>query len=300
MRHVAATLLAGGILASAGTALAAAPLVVPVVPLAEAPVVDGSVAEWGGSGWLAVPVSPAVAPDERAKYGLEGEDRNATGKLSVQLKAGVAGGRFFLAVRWADDAADTEYKGWEWSGTKYTEAKRREDMFAVRFHKDGDFDRSMLSGKTYSADLWLWSAARTNPAGLAEDWWHVLSSKPIDDAAEYEVKGVGTVYIRKHRDAGNPIYRAVRAPKEKGAERLPSFELTGSASGSVVDVAAKGRWRAGQWQLEMARRLDTGNADDTAFAPGRKILGQIAVFNRGSDEHKSVSEPLLFDFSALR
>ena len=46
--------------------------------------------------------------------------------------------------------------------------------------------------------------------------------------------------------------------------------------------------------------MNTGNADDIAFKAGLKVIGQIAVFNRGSDENKSVSEPLLFDFSAAK
>jgi hypothetical protein len=49
----------------------------------------------------------------------------------------------------------------------------------------------------------------------------------------------------------------------------------------------------------MSRALLTGNADDAGFKPGQKLLGQIAVFNRSSDEHKSISEPLLFDFGAI-
>lgn len=293
--------IAGAVLALlAASGRAAEPQTVPVAALAEAPALDGNPAEWGNAGWVKVAVKPAVAAHERAALGLEGEDRNAAGSLTVQVKAGVAAGRFYVAVRWPDDKADSEYKGWQWSGAKYAEGKQREDMLALRFHKDGDFDRSMLAGKSYGVDVWLWSAARTNPAGLAEDWFHLISNRPIDDAAEYEVKGVGTVYIKKNRDAGSPIYRNLRAPKEKGGERLPSFELTGNAAGSVADVAAKGQWKAGEWRLEMARRLDTGNPDDVAFAPGRKVLGQIAVFNHGSDEHKSVSEPLLFDFSSVK
>lgn len=278
---------------------AAEPVPVPVAQLPAAPVVDGNLADWGKAGWLKIPVKPAVDREERARWGLEGEDRNVTGERVVELKAGVFADRFYLAVRWPDDTADAEHKGWEWTGAKYAEGKRREDMFAVRFHKEGDFDRSMLAGRSYSVDVWLWSAARTNPAGLAEDWWHQLSGRPIDDAAEYMIPGVGTIYIKKHRDAGSPIYRHARAPKEKGAERLPSIELTGNAAGSVADVAARGRWNGGHWQLEFSRRLDTGNGDDVAFVAGRKILGQIAVFNRGFDEHKSISEPLRFDFTAL-
>ncbi|HEX5804492.1 MAG TPA: ethylbenzene dehydrogenase-related protein [Azospira sp.] len=280
--------------------LAAPPQVVPVAAAAKAPAIDGELADWGRDGWIKVAVKPAVAPAERAKLGLGPEDRNQTGSITVEIKALAAGGRLFLAARWPDDAADTAYRGWEWSGARYSEGKARDDMFAVRWHLDGDFDRSMLSGSSYRVDLWLWSAGRSNPLGLAEDMRHEISTRAIEDAAEYAVQGVGTVYIKKHRDAGDPLYKTVRPPKTKGADRLDSFELNPKPAGGTADVQAKGVWKNGFWQLEMARKLDTGNADDRAFAAGEKVSGQIAVFNRASDEHKSVSEPLLFDFSAVR
>lgn len=276
------------------------PQVITVLPLASAPAIDGSLAEWGTGGWIKVPVTPAVAREDRAKLGLAGEDSNFTGTILVQLKAGVSNGRMYLAVRWPDDAPNTEYKGWDLRGDRYVESKKREDMFAVRFHLDGDYDRSMLSGKTYRVDVWLWSAARTDPLGLAEDMVHSVSGKSIDDAAEYAVRDRGTVYIKKQRDAGTPLYQSVRAPREAGAEHLPGIKLNSNPGGSIADVKAKGMWKGGFWNLELGRALDTGNADDVKFKPGQKALGQIAVFNRGWDEHKSISEPLLFDFSQVR
>ena len=157
----------------------------------------------------------------------------------------------------------------------------------------------MLSAKSYVADVWFWSAARTNPVGYAEDWTHQVSTRMIEDAAEYAVKGVGTVFIKKLRDSGSGPYKPLPRPKDKAGERLPSFEVLKSPAGSIADVTAKGRWAAGKWSLELSRKLDTGHADDAAFAAGKKLLGQIAVFNRGADENKSVSESLLFDFGAL-
>ncbi len=281
---------------------AAPPQVIPVSALNNPPQIDGDLKDWEQNGWISVSVRPAVEPQDRGKLGLAAEDRNQTGRVTVQVKAGVAGDRFYLAVRWPDESADTEYGGWELRGNRYFDQRRREDMFAVRFHMGGDFDRSMLSNKTYTVDTWLWSAARTNPAGLAEDMTQTVSAKPIEQAAEYEVKGIGTVYIKKIRDAGNPIYRMIRPPPTASASapQSPSFELTGKASGSMADVAAKGVWKAKHWHLEFSRKLDTGNADDVVFKPGQKLLGQIAVFNRGYDEHKSVSEPLYFDFTAIK
>ncbi|MBI2308784.1 MAG: hypothetical protein HYU78_15965 [Rhodocyclales bacterium] len=294
-------LLAGALLpAVVGAAEPDPPQLVPVAVLAKAPAVDGNLADWGKDGWVRVAVHPAVLPSARARFGLDGEDRNHTGSINVELKAGVADGRFFLAARWPDDAADTAYRGWEWSGGRYVEGKARDDMFAVRWHLDGTFDRSMLSANSYRVDVWLWSAGRSNAQGLAEDMLHEVATREIENAAEYAVQGVGTVYIKKHRDAGDPLYKTVRPPKTQGTARIESFELNPKAAGSTTDVQAKGVWKGGFWNLELARKLDTGHADDRPFAPGAKITGQIAVFNRASDEHKSVSEPLRFDFGAVR
>ena len=286
---------------SANSALAeTAPQVLAVLALPGAVLLDGNLKEWGGDGWIKVPLKPSLDKSERAKYGLEAESQNHTGAITVLLKAGVAQGRFFLAARWPDDNPDTDYKGWEWNGSKYAEGKKRDDMFAVRFHLDGDYDRSMLSGKNYRADVWLWSAGRTNPSGYAEDMMHVISGKLIENAAEYETVDSGTVYIKKSRDAGNPLYKPTRAPKAKQADQLASFEALANASGSVADVAAKAVWKDGYWNIEFGRKLDTGNPDDAVFKAGKKLLGQIAVFNHSSDEHKSISEALWFDFSAVK
>lgn len=268
--------------------------------LAAVPKVDGDLADWGPDGWTAVRVKPALERKERARYGLEeGDDHNQTGTLTVQLKAGVAAGRFYLAVRWPDATEDKDAGGWDWNGSKYAPGRKRDDMFAVRFHLAGDFDRSMLSGKDYKVDLWLWSAARTNPTGVADDGHHAFTTRLTEDAAEYALPDGRTVYIKRHRDGGTPTWRALPAPRERQAERAPSFESQ-KASGSAADVAAVGRWSGGHWQLEFGRALSTGNADDAVFKPGLRLLGQIAVFNRGWVEHKSVSEPLQFEFPPSR
>lgn len=297
MKAVLSSLLVAACFQSAAHALDSTP--VKVVALKDVPTVDGELGEWGKDGWIKIPIKPAVDKSERAKLGLESEDKNYTGQIVVQLKFGVAKGRLYVAARWPDDSQDVAYKGWDWAGTRYTESRKREDMFAIRFHLDGDYDRSMLSGTTYKADVWLWSAARTNPTGFAEDMSHAFSASPIESAAEFSVQGIGTAYVKKQRDSGSGIYKVIRPPKEKTADHLPSFEPVAAPSGSVADVSAKGVWKAGYWNLELSRVMSTGNADDAVFKPGSKLLGQIAVFNRSADEHKSISEPLLIDFSGI-
>lgn len=268
-----------------------------VAPLTNLPRVDGRLGDWGHDGWIKIPVKPALDRTERARLGLDpSDDKNHTGSLDVNLRIGTHSGRIFIAIRYPDAAPDTEYRMWEWRGEKYSEGKQREDMFALRFHLAGDFDRSMLSTKDYKADVWHWSAARTNPAGVAEDMTHHMTTSMLDSAAEYTLPdGKTTIYIRKTRDAGNAPYRMLPRPKERKGDKLPSFEIA-SASGSAADVIAKGEWSNGYWHLEFSRALNTGNPDDVVFRAGTRVLGQMAVFNKGYSEHKSVSEPLIFEF----
>jgi hypothetical protein len=278
----------------------APPQVIAVQNLGSTPKVDGELGEWGSDGWIKIPVKPALPRDERAKYGLEPSgERNTTGKLEVEMKAGVAGGKLYIAVRYPDDAADAQYKDWVWRDNKYQRDIQLDDMFAVRFHLSGDYDRTMLSTKEYRVDVWLWSAARSNPTGFAEDMNHLITTKMQDSAAEYQVKDGPVIYISKQRDEGAGPYDVVSRPRENKGDKLVSF-VAATPSGSGADVAAKGVWKAGHWSLEFARALNTSRADDVVFKPGGKLLGQIAVFNRSAAENKSVSEPLLFDFSAVK
>ena len=276
------------------------PQVIPVTRLGTAPKLDGDISEWGNTGWVKVAVAPALSKTDRTKYGLDpNDDKNQTGNLTVLLKAVTVGDQFFVALKYPDSSEDTTSRHWEWRDGKYVEGKQRDDMFAIRFHMSGTFDRSMLSNQDYTVDVWLWSAANTNPSGLAEDMMHHITTNMIDSAAEYESPDKKTIYIKKSRDAGDAPYKRLPKPKVNKGDRLPSFELT-TSSGSAADVAAKGRWKAGYWQLEFSRALNTGNPDDVTFKPGQKTLAQIAVFNQGYAEHKSVSDPLLFDFQATK
>jgi hypothetical protein len=277
MRFTAMTLVLAPALALAE------PQIVPVVPLASEPAVDGVLDEWPGE-WLRIPIDSAVEDDEK----------NRAGAIEVLLKAGIANGRIYVAARWPDSDASVEYRRWVKRGKKHRRSKTRDDMFALRFHMSGDYDRTMISEKAYRVDVWVWSAGRSNPAGYAEDYSHAITTDVVDDAAEYELPGGATVYITKAKDAGDPIFSYVKPAKDAKEKELPSVVWGAAPSGSMADVKAKGVWSDGTWSLEMGRALDTGHADDVKLSPGQEILGQIAVFDRSNAEHKSVSEPLAF------
>jgi len=251
------------------------------------PQTDGELSEWQALEPYLIKITPAI----------ENDDKNRTGTIEVKLWVGLRDGRIHVAARWPDDAPDTEFRPWVWRGKKYKRSKVRDDMFALRFALAGDFNRSMIADANYEVDVWVWSAGRSNAVGNASDYKHTISVKMIEDVAEYETEDGKTVYIDRDKDDGYIGFNTQKPGKTKTASRLPSINVSRESSGSVADVTAKGVWKDGFWMLEMQRLLDTKHDDDVRLFAGQKILGQIAVFNKSGDQHKSVSEPLLFSFS---
>jgi hypothetical protein len=264
---------------------------VPVVALETPPAVDGDLGEWTDDGWIRVTIQPAVKDDAD----------NRIGTIEVQLRAGVHGDRFYFAARWPDRRADTVYKPWEWRGDRYRRGKRLDDMFAARFDLAGDYHNCMIADVDYRVDVWLWSAARSNVAGYADDTWQMVTTKFTENAAEYTGPQGKTVYIRKKRDTGTPVYANTKPDRRTfQGDKLPGIKWDATPDGSAADVRAKGVWADGHWQLEMSRALVTGHDDDAELPLGAMRVGAVAVFDRNSGEHKSVSGDLHYDFSALR
>ncbi len=268
--------------------ISAEPLTIAVSRAQSSPVVDGKLDEWGKDGWHKIPVKSAI----------EGDKDNRTGNIAVEVKTVISGKDFFIAARWPDKSESINYKNWVWKRKKYKRGKKLDDMFAVRFDMGGNYDICMIVEKTYKADVWLWSAGRSNPAGLANDMWHLVTTDMMEDAAEYKTPSGKIVYIKKYKDEGSPIFENTRPNRKKNVgDKLPGIKVLDNPSGSVADVKAKGIWKDGYWTLELSRSLDTKNEDDVAFQPGKKLLGAIAVYNKGTAEHKSVSGDLLFEFA---
>ena len=247
--------------------------------------VDGNLGDWGQVGWQQIQIAPAI----------ENDAKNFTGKMTVSLAARTLDGYIYLAARWPDKKANTTYKNWAWKGNRYRRGKELDDMFALRFEMNGDYDSCMLSQKDYGVDVWLWSAGRSNLSGYAEDLTHTISTNMIENAAEVEDKDGRIVYIKKYKDKGSPIYKNSRPKRKVFAGKLIKGINPGTPSGSMADVKAAGQWLDGHWILEMSRKLETSHADDIKLSKGKSIRGAIAVFNKSASEHKSNSGTLIFD-----
>ncbi len=208
----------------------------------------------------------------------------------VSLRAAYTDTHVYLLAVWDDGTQDEKsHRTWKWDGEKkaYVEDSDREDMFAVAFQHTGDFTADMLSPVEAVWDIWHWKAVRTNPQGHAMDKTHRYGkSQPAGRANKHPATDGTEIWIARPEDAGDTVEKSQPAPTEFKGDRVPRY-LPGTPSGSAADVQAKGAWLAGKWSVEFARKLDTGQADDTAFDPSRSYRMAVSVHDRTGEMDKA-------------
>ena len=114
--------------------------------------------------------------------------------------------------------------------------------------------------------------------GLAHDKHWIVSDKPVKKAKKFTTPDGKTVYVRRKSDKGSRLYKPTRYDV-KQKDVMPRYKLNKSPTGSIADVKAKGVWRDGRWYLEIARKLNTGNADDAVISAKGSIEIAVAAFN---------------------
>lgn len=256
--------------------------------LSKAPTLDGDGADWSEIPENVIRVSPSQANDPL----------NHLGTVKVILKAGHHKGFIYFMVKWPDSTENRTHNTWFWDKAKkqYVAGDDKEDGVALKFDMGGDFDYCMLTDKEYTADVWTWKAARTDPAGLAEDGLHVFSRHPIPRArAKRILNGPGEIWIRRTVDKGSKIY-TINFPLEYVADQLSRYTIQRDPFGSIADVKAKGKWADGFWTVEFMRKFDTGHDDDVKFELTKPVKGAIAVFDNAEAYHHSTSGTITFRF----
>jgi len=261
---------------------------VTVKRLLKAPVIDGDADDWSSVPENIIRVSPAQADDAL----------NHLGTVDVILKAGYHRSVIYFMVRWPDSDENRTHNTWIWDKARkqYTAGTDKEDGVALKFDMGGDFDYCMLTGKEYRADVWTWRAARTDPAGLAEDGMHVFSRRPVPRAgAKRILNGPGEIWIRRTPDKGSRIY-TIQFPLDYAGDQVPRYVIQKDPFGSIADVKAKGKWANGFWTVEFMRKFDTQHDDDVTFELVRSVKGALAVFDNTEVYHHSTSGTITFRF----
>lgn len=162
---------------------------------------------------------------------------------------------------------------------------------------EADKDRiATLKANGVFLDQWHWRAARGGPIGYSDDVY-VLDYRNADAGRSAFTDNVNpdTKLPAKMFDPAKAGYAAMKWEDIKAgrvsqddkyylyADHMKDFDPSyqwqeGDAiparylrkpDGSVADITSKSRWTDGWWDIELRRKMDTGNADDKPFKEGR-------------------------------
>lgn len=271
------TAICASALCTAGPGFAQANQLV-VAKIASSPVIDGIAddAGWRTAQPLKLDVRRVMPPNKGVK-------------TEASIRAAYTSTHVYFLLSWKDPTADVSHKTWTWNAATgaYEEGKDREDMAALAFELSGPFSADMLSPVEATWDVWHWKAFRTNPQGYATDKTHrYFTRQPDTKANKHKANDASDIWIARPEDSGDSVERKQGAPAKYDGERVPQY-LPGTPSGSAADVGAKGKWADGWWIVEFARKLDTGEADDTTFSPDLCYRMAVATFDRTGDMDKA-------------
>ncbi len=266
---------------------------------------------------------------------FDGKEKFAGMHTSVAAKALYTKDTLSFWYQWKDADKSITKGAWKLEGSGWVHQKGNEDRISILFEidrinnfatkgcaivchvppgaanaKDGKFGTTSASQK---GDLWHWKAARSNPAGFADDTW--LTAISEKKGGRKSDAGEGGDQKNITEDKSKPRYMSAAGKSLDGDGILlasHAVEITDYAvfnegdtltyrmpkmpSGSRADIKAVSRWENGEWTVMLTRKLDTGNPDDTAFNPKRKYNFAMALFDNSGDEDSYDSEVITLEF----
>jgi len=222
---------------------------------------------------------------------------------NVELRAVHDGEYIYLMARWADEDLSDVKQAWQFKDGKWQAAEGDEDRFAVAINGNvAAFAEKGCAGLCHygamttnvegqHADLWHWKAARGGQNGHADDQNFNSEVKGrVDDAGKGAYEGNANdkkdapKWVWKEdadRKAAFTAETSRELPADFKAEQdysVPSIRLR-APEGSRGDVQSAAEFKDGWWTVVLKRKLDTGNADDTALKAGETTAIAVAVFD---------------------
>jgi len=266
---------------------------------------------------------------------FEGKEMFADKKANVTSKAVYTDDSIYFLFKWEDQTLSVTKGAWKYDGSKWSHQKGNEDRIALLFEinrisnyatkgcaivchvpqgapnaKEGKFGTTTAA---QSGDLWHWKAARSDPAGFADDTWLTQISEKKGGRKSDKGKGGDSKNMTEDKSkpkfmlatgkslAKNDILLASHTAEIKDysvfkAGDTLTYRMPKMPAGSRADIKAVSRYGDGGWTVMLYRKLDTGNEDDTAFNPRKKYNFTMALFDDSGDENSYDSEVITLDF----
>jgi len=279
---------------------------------------------------------PAWQKAKAVNVPFEGKEKFAGKKTSVTTKAVYTEQEIYFLFAWKDATKSVTKGAWKYDGQKWSNQPGNEDRISLLFEinrinnfatkgcavtchipegapnaKDGKFGTTSEAEK---GDLWHWKAARSDPAGFADDTWITKISEK--KGGRKSDAGKGGDKKNMTADKSMPMYTL--APGKKLAKNdillvshaveitdysvftpgdTITFRMPNTPEGSRADIKAVSSYANGSWTVMLYRKLDTGNDDDVAFNPRKKYNFAMALFDDSGDEDSYDSEVITLQFS---
>jgi hypothetical protein len=273
---------------------------------------------------------------EPLQVAFEGKEQFAGKKATVTTKAVYTDSEIFLWFSWQDDTLSVTKGAWQYDGQNWVQQKGNEDRISLLFEinrinnfatkgcavtchvapgassaKGGKFGTTTEAEK---GDLWHWKAARSDPAGFADDTY--LSKIAEKEGGRKNDTGKGGDKKNITEDKAKPMYAL--APGKTLAKNgillvsdavpitdysvfkpgdIITYQMPEIPEGSRADIKAESRYTDGSWSVMLYRKLDTGHDDDVAFDPRKKYNFAMALFDDSGDENSYDSEVTTLQFS---
>jgi hypothetical protein len=266
---------------------------------------------------------------------FEGKETFAGQKAMVTTKTVYTEDNVYFLFKWKDPTLSVVKGAWQYDGTQWVHQKGNEDRISLLFEinrinnfatkgcaivchvpagapnaKDGKFGTTTAAEK---GDLWHWKAARSDPAGFADDTW--LTQISSEKGGRKSDAGKGGDKRNQTADKSMPQYmpapgkplgrndvllaaHAVEIPDGtnfKAGDQL-TYRMPVKPEGSRADIRAESRYGSGGWTVMLYRALNTGHEDDVAFNTRRKYNFSMALFDDSGDENSYDSEVITLQF----
>jgi len=266
---------------------------------------------------------------------FDGKEKFAGKKTSVTTKAVFTDSEIHFWFNWKDANMSVTKEAWTYDGKTWSHLKGDEDRISLLFEinrinnfatkgcavtchvppgapnaKEGKFGTATDAEK---GDLWHWKAARSDPAGYADDGY--LAKISDTKGGRKGDAGKGGDRQNMTADKSKPMY--MLAPGKKLAKNgillagdaveitdysvfkagdVVTFRMPVAAEGSFGDIKAVSRYADGAWTVLLSRKLDTGHDDDVTFNPQKKYSFAMALFDDSKDQDSYDSEALTLEF----
>ena len=278
---------------------------------------------------------PAWQEAKAVQVPFEGKEKFAGKKATVNTKAVYAADGIYFRFNWQDAEKSVTKGAWKYDGQKWSHQEGNEDRISLLFEierinkfatkgcavvchvppgktaKDGKFGTTSEAEK---GDLWHWKAARSDPAGFADDTW--LTQISEEKGGRKSDAGKGGDKKNMTADKSKPMYMPAPGKKLAANDILLvahaveikdysgfragdtlTYRMPKMPEGSRADIKAISRHADGSWTVVLFRKLDTGHDDDVTFDPRKKYNFAMALFDNSGDEDSYDSEVLTLQFA---